>query len=51
MARTPAVSKNDYQAMLARAAELGYDASRIERVPQRWPENDAGRGTFHGECR
>lgn len=51
MARTPVVSEDDYQAMLARASKLGYDASRIERVPQRWPERDVGRDTFHGECK
>lgn len=51
MARTPTVPESDYQAMLARAGTLGYDVDRIERVPQRWPETDAGRDTFHGECK
>ena len=50
MARTPTVAESDYQAMLARAGTLGYDVDRIERVPQRWPETDAGRDTFDGEC-
>lgn len=51
MARTPTVPEPDYQAMLSRAGALGYDVSRIERVPQRWPERDADRDNFHGECR
>lgn len=51
MARTPSVPEADYQAMLARAAAMGYDTSRIERVPQRWPETDQDKDTFHGECR
>jgi apolipoprotein D and lipocalin family protein len=50
MARTPTVPEGDYQAMLARAGALGYDATRIERVPQRWPETGGDRDTFHGEC-
>lgn len=51
MARTPNVPEADYQAMLSRAGALGYDVSRIERVPQRWPETDAGRDTFDGDCK
>lgn len=51
MARTPTVAESDYQAMLARAGALGYDVSRIERVPQRWPETNAGRDTFDGDCK
>ena len=51
MARTPTVSENDYQAMLTRAARMGYDIRRIERVPQRWPEQGAGSDTFHGDCK
>jgi apolipoprotein D and lipocalin family protein len=37
--------------MLARAGALGYDMSRIERVPQQWPETDAGKDTFQGACK
>lgn len=51
MARTPSVSESDYQAMLVRAGALGYDASRIERVPQHWPETDVGKDTFQGACK
>lgn len=50
MARTPTVPEADYQAMLARARALGYDIGKVERVPQRWPETDADRDTFHGDC-
>lgn len=51
MARTPTVPESDYQAMLARAGTLGYDVDRIERVPQRWPETEAGADSFDGECK
>lgn len=50
MARAPHVSEADYQAMLARAKAMGYDASRIVRVPQQWPESGAGSDTFSGSC-
>jgi apolipoprotein D and lipocalin family protein len=50
MARTPQVSDADYQAMLARAKAMGYDTSRIEKVPQRWPENAPDSQTFRGAC-
>jgi len=48
MARTPEVPAADYQAMLARAGAMGYDTSRIEKVPQRWPEAAADNRTFRG---
>jgi len=51
MARTPSVPDADYQAMLQRAAALGYDTTRIERVPQRWPEAGQDKDTFDGACR
>jgi len=50
MARTPQVSDADYQATLARAKAMGYDTSRIEKVPQRWPENAPDSQTFRGAC-
>ncbi len=34
MARTPQVSEQDYQAAIARIAALGYDTSKVRRVPQ-----------------
>lgn len=51
MARTPSVPDADYQAMLQRAAALGYDTTRIERVPQHWPETGQDKDTFDGACR
>jgi apolipoprotein D and lipocalin family protein len=36
MARTPEPDEAEYEALLGRAATLGYDVSQIERVPQRW---------------
>lgn len=36
MARTPSISEADYAHMVAVLRELGYDTSRIRRVPQRW---------------
>jgi len=36
MAREPSIPAADYQAILARLEEQGYDTSRIEKVPQRW---------------
>ena len=36
MARTPEISDEDYQQLIRSAEELGYDATKIERVPQSW---------------
>ena len=38
MARQPVLSEADYQKLLGFAAEQGYDASLIEKVPQQWHE-------------
>jgi len=51
MARTPEVPAADYEAMLNRAAALGYDISRIERIPQHWPETGEGSQVFGEQCR
>lgn len=37
LARKPDMSEADYQRHLARIAAMGYDLSKIKRVPQRWP--------------
>ena len=37
MARTPSISEVDYQALIHVIQELGYDTSKINRVPQQWP--------------
>jgi len=39
MARTPTVSRDDYEALLLHVVDLGYPAARIRKVPQAWPEN------------
>ena len=36
MARTPTISEDDYDRLIEFAASIGYDTSKIERVPQRW---------------
>ena len=38
MARTPTITEAEYRALVDFAAVLGYDTTRIRRVPQRWPE-------------
>ena len=39
MARKPQLTPREYQEMLDAAAAAGYDVSRIQTVPQRWPES------------
>lgn len=36
MARTPAIDNVRYRALVERVAQMGYDISELERVPQRW---------------
>ena len=36
MARTPTIPEEDYERLIEYAASIGYDTSKIERVPQRW---------------
>lgn len=36
MARTPVIPETDYQDLLGMIAELGYDSSLVQRVPQQW---------------
>jgi apolipoprotein D and lipocalin family protein len=38
MARTPVIPDAQYQELLRFVAEQGYDISRVQRVPQRWPD-------------
>lgn len=38
MARTPALDEREYAALVARVTAMGYDASKLRRVPQQWPE-------------
>jgi len=37
MARTPQISEADYQAMVDFSRELGYDVTKLRKVPQSWP--------------
>lgn len=36
MAREPRMADEDYRGIIERLEELGYDVSRIQKVPQRW---------------
>ena len=36
MARSPAISDADYQGIVRRIGEMGYDVSKLEKVPQKW---------------
>jgi apolipoprotein D and lipocalin family protein len=36
MARAPQISETDYARMVDRVAQLGYDTSLLQRVPQQW---------------
>lgn len=36
MARTPHIAESDYEDMVRRIRDMGYDVSKIHRVPQEW---------------
>ena len=36
MARTPEISDSDYERLIAFVESIGYDVSKIQRVPQQW---------------
>jgi apolipoprotein D and lipocalin family protein len=36
MARTPTISDYDYEKLLSFVGSIGYDVSRVQRVPQQW---------------
>lgn len=38
MARTPEIPEQDYADMLQLLDQQGYDISKIQKVPQQWPE-------------
>jgi apolipoprotein D and lipocalin family protein len=42
MARTPSISEEDYQALIQVVQELGYDTTKINRVPQQWSSTAGG---------
>ena len=37
MARTPQIPEEDYERLLRFVVDQGYDASQVQKVPQRWP--------------
>jgi apolipoprotein D and lipocalin family protein len=39
MARTPQISAAEFQELSDRVAREGYDISKLEHVPQQWPES------------
>jgi len=39
MARTPAIPAADYDRLLGLLAAQGYDITKVQRVPQRWPDS------------
>lgn len=36
MAKTPSISDEDYEKLVTLVAELGYDTTKLLRIPQRW---------------
>ncbi|MEO1248006.1 MAG: lipocalin family protein [Pseudomonadota bacterium] len=41
MARSPSVSDQDYAKLRDFVESLGYDMSKVQKVPQRWPDSEA----------
>ncbi len=39
MARTPEIPESEYQDLVRRIADWGYDIGALRRVPQRWEKN------------
>jgi apolipoprotein D and lipocalin family protein len=39
MARSPEIPAADFERLLGIVARQGYDISKVQRVPQRWPES------------
>jgi len=36
MARTPTIPEQDFQRLVGKVAALGYDTSKLQKVPQQW---------------
>ncbi len=36
MARTPSIPDADYRTLVSKVADMGYDVTALEKVPQRW---------------
>jgi apolipoprotein D and lipocalin family protein len=43
MARTPTITDKDYQAHLKLLKEVGYDITKIKKVPQKWKQVSTGK--------
>ena len=41
MARTPELSENEFEEIKRFIADIGYDTTQLQRVPQQWPERPA----------
>jgi apolipoprotein D and lipocalin family protein len=41
MARTPTIAPERYEALLEKVRALGYDMSKVQKVPQNWPAQGA----------
>jgi len=39
MSRQPEISETDYQQLVLLCKTMGYDISKIQKVPQNWPDN------------
>lgn len=50
MARTPSISDADYQAMVKRVKDMGYDTSELRRMPQDWSDADPDAMSFAESC-
>jgi apolipoprotein D and lipocalin family protein len=42
MARRPNLTNAEFDELVAVVEEAGYDTSKLQRVPQRWPESASG---------
>jgi len=42
MARSPAITDKDYQQLVKVIADLGYDTSKLRKVPQQWTTKAGG---------
>ena len=45
MARTPEIGDADYARLVAFVGEMGYDTSKLRKVPQRWPDAPGAPGS------
>ncbi len=41
MARTPTIDEAEYERLMGVIRDLGYDMSKVKRVPQQWPGEDS----------